>query len=173
MGNILGAPESLLPVRRVGGGRPPVSPYTPGVSGCSPLRDKETQPPLSDWFPGTTSRGWTHHSTQNTAPSQTEPQQLPRAPPQKGPRGLRGADGTQAGRQGKGGGQGTSGNGWRGSLGRPGPEGGMCGSSCCFPRTRRLQPDRTDFPLPFSPSLSFPLLPPSFHSPLPGLRAAA
>lgn len=113
MGNILGAPESLFPVRRVRGGGPPVSPYTPGVSGCSLLRDKQTQPPPSDWFPGTSSLGWTQHSTQNTSPFPEEPHELSGAPPQKGPRGLSGPDGTQAGRQGKGGG-----NGRRGSLGR-------------------------------------------------------
>lgn len=41
--------------------------------------------------------------------------------------------------------------------GEPGPEEGTCGNSSCFPQTRRLQPDGTDFfPQPFSPSFPLP-----------------
>ena len=72
---------------------------------CLP-RDKQTQPPPSDWFPGTISLEWTQHmrySTQNTSPFQAKPPRLPRAPPLKGPRGLSAPSETQAGRQGRGG----------------------------------------------------------------------
>lgn len=41
--------------------------------------------------------------------------------------------------------------------GEPGPEGGMCRNSGCFPQARRLQPDGTDFsPQSFSPSFPLP-----------------
>lgn len=85
-----------------------------------PSPHKHTQPPPSSWLPGNMGLGWTQDGIRppgESPPPWTEPHQLSRAPPQKGPGGPRAAMGPRTGGEGKGGPR-TSRNGWGGGLGR-------------------------------------------------------
>lgn len=162
MRNILGAPESLLPVRGLRVRRSSSVPLHTGTSGCSLLRDKQMQPPPSDWFPGITSLGWTHHSTQNTFPFPGRAILAAQGPPQEGPRGLSGQDGTEAERQSKEGGQEPVGMGgeevWGGE---PGLREARVGSRAASHKLEGSSLMRQTSPLSPSPSCSslslFPL----------------